>query len=320
MSVAGRTSLLVDAGRTGVRIARWDGARAVPLAEGPGLPMLAEAGGPEAAARAIAALVPEHADVEVVAGGLTGLMELPGRTQEIAQALLRSLGASGVVLTSDVVTSHLGALAGQSGVVAAVGTGTVVLGLSPSGDAAKVDGWGYLLGDAGSGFDVGRQGLSAAMAAHDGRQRTLLAAAAQARFGPLSELPGRVYAEPEPVHLVASFAPDVAAAARRGDAVALGIWDAAAAAVARAIGAALEHARLDDQHRRVSLAGSLGRLDLLHERVRVLLERDAAPVKLVPPQAGALGGAGLLLDAQVREWLGSLAHVFHADGPPTGPP
>lgn len=312
MSVEGGTSLLVDAGRSGVRLARWDGARAVHLADGPGLPMLAEAGGPAAAARAIAALVTDDGPIDVLVGGLTGLMEVPNRTEEVAHAMLQAVGATTVVLASDVVTSHLGALAGQPGVVAAVGTGTVVLGLGPDGHAAKVDGWGYLLGDAGSGFDVGRQGLAAAMAAYDGRRETLLAAAAHDRFGPLGELPGRVYADSEPVHVVASFARDVAAAAREGDAVALGIWDSAAAAVACAIGAALRGAHLEGQQRRVSFAGSLGRLDLLQERVVVRLQQEAAPVTIVPPRHGALGGAGLLLDAGVRRWLGPLAHLFTA--------
>ncbi|MFP4234298.1 MAG: N-acetylglucosamine kinase [Nitriliruptoraceae bacterium] len=292
----------------------------MPLAEGPGLPMLAETGGEVAAARVIAALVPDDEPVEVVAGGLTGLMEVPHRAEGLARALLRAVGASTAVLTSDVVTSHLGALAGCSGVVAAVGTGTVVLGIGPAGQVAKVDGWGYLLGDAGSGFDVGRQGLVAAMAAHDGRLETSLASAARTRFGPLPELPGRVYAEPEPVHVIASFARDVAAAARQGDGVALRIWDDAAAAVARAIGAALRGAHLTGEDRRVSFAGSLGRLDLLQERAVVRLEQEAPPVTVVPPRAGALDGAGLLLDAQVRRKLGALVHVFQASGPATDTP
>lgn len=321
MSVESTTSLLVDAGRSGVRLARWDGAHAVPLAEGPGLRMLAETDGPDAAARGIAALIPDSEPVDVIVGGLTGLMEAPSRIGKAAQALLQAVGATTAVLTSDVVTSHLGALAGQPGVVAAVGTGTVVLGLSPAGRPAKVDGWGHLLGDAGSGFDVGRQGLAAAMAAYDGRQEeTALTIAAQARFGPLPGLPGLLHADPEPVHVVASFARDVAAAAREGDVVAQNIWDTAAAAVARAIGAALRGAQLDGEHRRVSFAGSLGLLDLLQERVVVLLEQDAAPVRVVPPQAGALGGAGLLLSPQVRRWVGPLVHVFHAGAMPADGP
>lgn len=310
------TTYLVDAGRTGVRLARWDGAHATPLTDGPGLPMLAEADGPVAAARAIADLLPRGGRVGVIAGGLTGLMEVPERRTEISRALLEATGATGVVLASDVVTSHLGALGGRSGVVAAVGTGTVVLGLNAAGEAAKVDGWGYLLGDAGSGFEVGRRGLAAAMAAHDGRRASALQAAAQARFGPLDALPGRVYAQAEPVHVIASFAPAVAEAARAGDEVALRIWDTAAAAVSEAITAALDGAQLVGTDRRVAFAGSLGRLDLLQDRVRARLDEGARPPAIVEPRGDALSGAGSLLRAEVRAWLGPLAYTFPSVDPP----
>lgn len=62
-----------------------------------------------------------------------------------------------------------------------------------------------------------------------------MAAAAQKRFGPLGALTARVHTPENPVALIASFTPDVAAAARSGDDMAHGLWDDAAAAVARAI-------------------------------------------------------------------------------------
>lgn len=308
MTGSNGAQLLVDAGRSGIRIARRYGDRVVPVTEGSGLPMLAEPGGPAAAAQAVASLLADGEPIAVIAAGLTGLMEVPQRTEVVAAALQQATGAGTVILTSDVVTSHLGALGGQPGVVAAVGTGTVVLGLGVTGRAAKVDGWGYLLGDAGSGFDIGRRGLAAAMAGHDGRRATALQAAAEDRFGPVAHLPGWLYAQPEPVHLVASFAPQVAEAARLGDTVARGIWDAAAEAIAEAVAAALDGAQLSGAERRVSFAGALGRLDLLQDRVRTRLSRLDQPPTLTGAAGDALTGAGLLLQAEVRRWLGPLTY------------
>lgn len=300
--------ILVDAGRTGVRIARLSGQRVVPVAEGPGLPMLAEPGGPHAAGHALASLLPRGEQIEVIAAGLTGLMEVPARTEEVAAALRRATGARRAVLTSDVVTSHLGALGGRTGVVAAVGTGTVVLGIGTEGRWAKVDGWGYLVGDAGSGYDIGRRGLAAALAAHDGRLTTRLQAAAEARFGPLAELPGWLYAQPEPVHIVASFSREVAEAARAGDLAALGIVDGAADAVEAAVRAALVRCQLRGSQRRVALTGSLGRLDLLQDRVRTRLARHDDPVTVTEAGGDALAGAALLL-SEPQPWLDRLIHV-----------
>ncbi|MDT3318074.1 hypothetical protein Q9S71_14695 [Microbacterium sp. KSW4-11] len=36
-------------------------------------------------------------------------------------------------------------------------------------DTARVDGWGWTMGDAGSGFWIGREALTAVMRAHDHR-------------------------------------------------------------------------------------------------------------------------------------------------------
>ncbi|MCA1845918.1 MAG: hypothetical protein LC792_22560, partial [Actinobacteria bacterium] len=56
---------------------------------------------------------------------------------------------------------------------------------------ACVDGWGHLLGDAGSGFWVGRKGLDAALRAHDGRPggSAHLARLVERDVGPLDRLP-----------------------------------------------------------------------------------------------------------------------------------
>ena len=71
--------------------------------------------------------------------------------------LVEALGLDHLAIASDGLTSLFGALGARDGAVAAAGTGTVVL--ARRGDAyAKVDGWGSLLGDAGSGFAIGRGG------------------------------------------------------------------------------------------------------------------------------------------------------------------
>ena len=49
-------------------------------------------------------------------------------------------------------------LACNPGVVLSAGTGVVSYGVSPGGQSVKVGGWGYIMGDLGSAFDIG-QGL-----------------------------------------------------------------------------------------------------------------------------------------------------------------
>ena len=102
--------------------------------------LAARLGRPQAAAAAI---------------GLAGIRQSLS-TAAALHALLRRLhGAQRTVVTSDVTIAHAGALAGAPGVLILAGSGAAVLGVSAAGDHVQVDGWGYLVGDDGSGFAVG---------------------------------------------------------------------------------------------------------------------------------------------------------------------
>jgi N-acetylglucosamine kinase-like BadF-type ATPase len=48
-----------------------------------------------------------------------------------------------------------------------VGTGSIAVGCNEYGDSARSDGWGYLLGDHGSGYAIGLSGLRSVCDAHD---------------------------------------------------------------------------------------------------------------------------------------------------------
>ncbi len=69
----------------------------------------------------------------------------------------------------DYVTSLAGASLANEGVVVIGGTGAVAYGRLDDGHDAKAGGWGYLMGDEGSGYDIGRRALQVAAQASDGR-------------------------------------------------------------------------------------------------------------------------------------------------------
>jgi N-acetylglucosamine kinase-like BadF-type ATPase len=63
-------------------------------------------------------------------------------------------------LEPDFVIAYWGATEGEPGVIVSAGTGTVVYGINGAGETCRVDGRGFLLGDRGSGFDLGRDALT----------------------------------------------------------------------------------------------------------------------------------------------------------------
>ncbi|MEV5431759.1 BadF/BadG/BcrA/BcrD ATPase family protein [Streptomyces sp. NPDC052701] len=161
--------------------------------------------------------------------GAAGLATLGDAVRaELPDALARDLGVRRVALAADAVTAYVGALGPRPGAVVAAGTGLIAIGTDLTA-WRRADGWGHLLGDCGGGAWIGRAGLEAALRAHDGRDggSARLLACAEAVFGPVAGLPGRLYPRPDRPAVLASFAPRVAACAD-GDPVAAGILRAAA--------------------------------------------------------------------------------------------
>jgi N-acetylglucosamine kinase-like BadF-type ATPase len=62
-------------------------------------------------------------------------------------------------LEPDFVIAYWGATEGDPGVIVSAGTGSVVYGRNVAGETCRVDGRGFLLGDRGSGFEIGRRAL-----------------------------------------------------------------------------------------------------------------------------------------------------------------
>lgn len=220
-------ALAVDAGQTRTRAALDDG-RGPRSAAGPGVLRVGPGTGPEVVAErllaAVAGLGALPEPVPPAAIGLSGF-EAMGDEElaQVADAFRGRLGVERLAIATDGLTALLGAIGPRDGVVVAAGTGTACLGRR-GGRFAKVDGWGSLLSDAGSGFAIGRAGLDAALRAYDGRGGSpRLMEAARRRYGTVQGMAERIFSDPVPTRAVAAFAADVAVEAHAGEEAALGI-------------------------------------------------------------------------------------------------
>jgi glucosamine kinase len=290
-------TLGVDVGKGACR-ARWSASGTDDgLGVGPGVPHISEPGAPEAIVTAIVAAADAAGaprdGIGTVCAGVTGLAEADHLASHLARLLLDALRARCAIVTGDVVTSHAGALDGGAGVVVAAGTGSVALGVDPSGRHAKVDGLGSILGDQGSGFAVGRRGLASALRHHDGRGGSAaLAVLAERVYGPLDHLAAAVYASDNPPATVARFAPAVAEAARSGDADAVTIWREAADELAVTATAALDRLGWGDDEVPLSWTGKLFDAGaVLWDHLAASVAARAPRLTLQPPRGDSLSGA-----------------------------
>jgi glucosamine kinase len=297
------TTLAIDAGQTGIRVRHSRGTPGT--GDGRTPPTILDFAG----IRTDRELLPQLVDVvvqfcartslsvNIVAAGVSGLTALKSRADDLL-AGLRPVGASAVFLAHDSITGYLGSLGTRQGAVIAAGTGVVTLGVGPA-VLARVDGWGHLVGDAGSGYWIGRAALDAALRAYDGRGKdTSLTRLLEENFTSPETAYIELQAHPDRVKLIASFARDVAVHAQ-SDAVALAVINSAGSELARSVATALRRAELvggkiDGPGPSVSWAGSLLSGHLLFAAFEMSLCNLVPKVQLVAPLGSPLDGVALL--------------------------
>jgi len=220
----------VDVGGSQTTVAITDDVRRAVVRRGPGSPV-----------RPGRAILTATAVAELVRGGLAeagylradclvvGAAGAGNATDadELRAALVREGMADRVIVTTDVLLA-LAALGDGPVAILVAGTGSIAIGRVEDGRVIRQGGYGWQMGDEGSGYWIGREALHAAGAAEDGRgPATTLAArlTAAVRGATIRDLVG--WSTGAAPREVAGLVPTVATAAADGDAVARAILAAA---------------------------------------------------------------------------------------------
>lgn len=222
---------------------------------------------------------------------------MSGGPDDKRDILARTLNTAQLVVTNDAVIALSGATGGGPGIVTIAGTGSIVLGRNSTGRVARAGGWGYVFGDEGGAFDIGRQALRAALRSEEGwgpdtaLRAILLEATGAANINDILHL---FYTPAWPRSRVALLAAEVDRAAQIGDAVAQRIL--ANAAQDLAMLAAAVRAQLWSRGEPVEIAyvGGVFRSGAVLERFRMLVEMEDG-ARLIAPRFGPAEGA--LLEA-----------------------
>jgi N-acetylglucosamine kinase-like BadF-type ATPase len=206
-----------------------------------------------AADRALAAA--GGSNLEAVCLGLAG-----ADRAEISNPLLRwlrkRLPAAFHLVTTDAVIALEAARGRLPCIVLIAGTGSIACGRDADENVVRAGGWGSTFGDAGSGFDLGRQSVGAALRAVDGLgDPTSLLKTLPRALGlrDVREIVGLQLAPTD----IAALAPVVIRSARAGDAVAHEILDDAGGELANLALALIRRLGLEDRPVSVVCAGGL---------------------------------------------------------------
>ena len=218
----GTKTIAVISDQRGHVLKRWDGPGFDPMAGDAWRDDLAQAVDLLCQGRAPAAAVfglPCHGETD----GVT-------RKQRVA---VRSVVKCPHLVLNDVEIACDGAFAGSDGVLVLAGTGSMAWA-KVNGDSLRIGGWGDAFGDEGSALWIGRQALSLASQAVDGRLEapgfaTAILAACGVRADELIEW---AYAQTSRRAAFAALAREVSALADTGDATAIALLQSAARALA----------------------------------------------------------------------------------------
>ena len=310
------TVVAVDQGKSGTRAEARVGSGARVHSAGPGLSLTrGTPPGSSGVATVVEAVrnlrLPEPPDI--VSVGTTAAPGTQDERHELAEELRHQLGAGRVLVTEDAVTAHLGAFRGAAGVVVSAGTGTIAL-WSDGETCARVDGWGPILGDHGSGAAIGVAGLRAAFAELDGRgPATALTEQARTHLGGLDlNAARRLHATANPTEAVADFAVVVLHAAEAGDAVAGGIVARAAADLARSCALAAADALAAGDRPRCCAVGQIATNALL--RNAFVADATQHGLVVVEARGGCLDGAKLLAAGEYGRAFDALIGVAEHAG------
>lgn len=187
-----------------------------------------------------------------------------------------------------------------------VGTGSIASGRNGEGKSTRAGGWGYLLGDQGSGFAMGLAGLQSICEAHDlGESLTLFQGALldYLRLTKPTDLVGFLYRDPIPRVEVAELS-EIVLAHADSDNLALKIRCQSIEAMASLIGTTLQRLGLSNQSYSLALSGGIltNHSVMVDKLLSTLQQQNQAPRiwhLIQQPIHGAL-----LMAAQQVKWRG----------------
>lgn len=205
-----------------------------------------------------------------------------------------SLGKIPIVLENDALGALMSVHGELRGNVLVAGTGAIALGANAAGEIIRVGGWGHLIGDEGSGYDIGRKALAAAVASLDGYgPHSLLEETIPEYLGltELVEISGWLYRHKYMTKEVAALVPVVVQAAQTGDWVARKILVGSGAALGRLARALLQKTKVME----IGVVGGLGQIwSWLEPAFQETMEEELPSVCVLRPKYRPSVGAALL--------------------------
>ncbi|HEX04603.1 MAG TPA: hypothetical protein ENH10_05520, partial [Bacteroidetes bacterium] len=224
--------------------------------------------------------------------------------REMVQSVLhKAFHNTHVYVHHDAYIAQYGAFGGGAGVIVTSGTGSIAYGRNADGEEARAGGWGWLLGDEGSGWWIAREAVRCALAQWEGSGPTtgitdLLIEHFQ--VADAYQLVPAIYSETISRDDLTTLGQQLADLAREGDEIAAGLYHRAGKELAELALRTGNKLNIATDELEVALLGGVGNgaLDLLRPGMTAAWEAASESEgsdlpSLVEPQMDAVRGAVL---------------------------
>lgn len=182
--------------------------------------------------------------------------------------VLQEQGLRHYQLVTDAEMHYYSFFGDDLGILLAAGTGSICLVKDSNKRFHKIGGWGHLLSDEGSGFDLGRKAIRQAVEdAENGLRQSHLTDELLKLYQleKPQQLISMIYAELHPVKIIAGAAQIIGDLAAQGDDVAIGLIDDAVDNLIQLLSRAIVHLS-DEKQICIGLAGGLLRSESLMQK------------------------------------------------------
>ncbi len=232
--------------------------------------------------------------IKHVFAGMSGGDHLSVRSK-LNDIILSLLPHTSITIHNDAITALYSGTLGKPGIVQIAGTGSITYGINKKGTFDRAGGWGYLLGEKGSGYALGSDGLKAAFIAHDGLgEATALndLILEHLQMQSLPDIIPAVYHTENTKEWIASLSKIVVNAADQGDHVARNIIKEHAQYMGESISCLMKRMFTENDAIPVVLTGGLfNRADLFIGTIEEMLRNQDMEAKLSIPKIKPVGGA-----------------------------
>jgi len=188
-------------------------------------------------------------------------VEFFSESQKVRAFFEECVSAKYIRFNNDAYIAFYGATFGKPGIIMVSGTGAVAYGIREDNSWVKVDGWGHLIGDEGSGYSIGNKAIRLAVKSFDGiAENKPFENAVLEHFSisTMRELIKIIYADPSLSRVrIASAAKCVFALYSEGNLIAAEILEDAANAIVASIVAVYKAMNVTDDETVVVFSGSV---------------------------------------------------------------